>query len=368
MLGEALLGQGRFEEAEPLLIDGYEGLRTRAVYHRFGLQTYTEQAVNRLVDLYRQTQRPKEAERWLAKLPDNVPIVPGDPVFEFAIYGDESGDIRIRHAGGLAINLAGHIYVSDLDNGRIQIFDKRGRFLRTLGKTGTAPGEFNGPLGVRFDQHDNLYVSDQLNHRVQVFDPDGKFRFQFGSFGKGDGQFRFVGGITVLDNGDIYACDRLNHRVQVFDNAGNFKFAFGKFGQGPSEFDGPGGMNHDSERNIYVGGFRNHRVQVFDANGKFLRAFGSYGTEEGQFNSPGGVTVHGDLVYVTDQNNHRVQVFDRQGDFTFAFGSYGGSEGRFNSPMATALDGSGRIYVTELLNSRVQAFRLPKWSEQAVEN
>jgi len=31
------------------------------------------------------------------------------------------------------------------DLGRISVFDKNGRFLRTIGKTGTGPGEFRTP-------------------------------------------------------------------------------------------------------------------------------------------------------------------------------------------------------------------------------
>ena len=36
-------------------------------------------------------------------------------------------------------------------SGRISVFDKNGKFLRTIGKTGTGPGEFRTPHALEFD-------------------------------------------------------------------------------------------------------------------------------------------------------------------------------------------------------------------------
>ena len=35
--------------------------------------------------------------------------------------------------------------------GRISVFDKNGKFLRTFGKAGTGPGEFRTPHALEFD-------------------------------------------------------------------------------------------------------------------------------------------------------------------------------------------------------------------------
>lgn len=46
---------------------------------------------------------------------------------------------------------------------------------------GTLPGEFQGPTGVAIDpRNQNIYVSDTGNGRVQVFDNDGNFIREFG--------------------------------------------------------------------------------------------------------------------------------------------------------------------------------------------
>ena len=58
-------------------------------------------------------------------------------------------------------------------------------------------------------------------------------------------------------------------------------------------------------------GLTAHRVQVFDANGAFLgKVGGAYGIGDGQFKDPFGIAVDGSgRVYVVDLNNNRVQVF-----------------------------------------------------------
>ena len=57
-------------------------------------------------------------------------------------------------------------------------------------------------------------------------------------------------------------------------------------------------------------GYANNRVQVFDAAGRFIRKWGSEGTGDGQFDSPAGIAVDGTgKVYVTESGNARVQVF-----------------------------------------------------------
>lgn len=70
----------------------------------------------------------------------------------------------------------GDVYVSDgYGNDRIVVFDKHGKFVRTWGKLGTAPGEFSQPHSLVLDSKGRVYVADRNNSRIQVFDAKGKF-------------------------------------------------------------------------------------------------------------------------------------------------------------------------------------------------
>src|SRR5437763_9425828 len=71
--------------------------------------------------------------------------------------------------------------------GRISVFDKNGKFLRVIGKTGSGPGEFRTPHGLAFDSQGRLIVVDRHNHRVQILTKDGRYIREYSEFSRGSG-------------------------------------------------------------------------------------------------------------------------------------------------------------------------------------
>jgi len=68
---------------------------------------------------------------------------------------------------------AGNIFVSDgYTNSRVAKYDKNGRFVKSVGTRGSAPGQLNTPHTITADAQGNIYVGDRGNARVQVFDSD----------------------------------------------------------------------------------------------------------------------------------------------------------------------------------------------------
>ena len=57
------------------------------------------------------------------------------------------------------------------------------QFLFKFGSGGTGYGEFNYPAGVAVDSANNIVVADSFNGRIQVFDSSGNFLRKFGSIG-----------------------------------------------------------------------------------------------------------------------------------------------------------------------------------------
>jgi DNA-binding beta-propeller fold protein YncE len=84
--------------------------------------------------------------------------------------------------------------------GRISVFDNSGRFLRTIGKTGTGPSEFRTPHAIRFDSRGRLIVADRHNHRIQILTKDGTYLGEYREFSR-------VSGIAIDANDTIYAAD-----------------------------------------------------------------------------------------------------------------------------------------------------------------
>ena len=102
----------------------------------------------------------------------------------------------------------GDVYISeshtDVEDpslvGRISVFDKNGKFLRTIGKTGTGPGEFRTPHAMVWDSQGRLIVADRHNHRIQMLTKEGKFIREYPEFSR-------VSGLAIDRNDTIYAAD-----------------------------------------------------------------------------------------------------------------------------------------------------------------
>lgn len=59
-------------------------------------------------------------------------------------------------------------------NARILKFDSTGKLLKTIGKFGTGPLEFDQPHALAMDSRGRLFVGDRGNNRIQILDQDGK--------------------------------------------------------------------------------------------------------------------------------------------------------------------------------------------------
>jgi streptogramin lyase len=67
-------------------------------------------------------------------------------------------------------------YISDgYINSRIAKVDKNGKWLASFGVPGSGPGQFNTPHSIAADAAGNLYVADRGNGRIQVLNDNGKF-------------------------------------------------------------------------------------------------------------------------------------------------------------------------------------------------
>jgi sugar lactone lactonase YvrE len=87
----------------------------------------------------------------------------------------------------------GEIFVADghdeNSNARIVKFSKDGTFIKTWGKRGSAPGEFDTPHGLAFDSRGRLFVADRGNNRIQIFDQEGKFLEEWKQFSRPSGVY-----------------------------------------------------------------------------------------------------------------------------------------------------------------------------------
>lgn len=139
---------------------------------------------------------------------------------------------------------------------RVEVFSLAGKHLRTIGTRGHEPGQFNYPANMAVAPDGNLFVVDMLNFRVQIFDPEGQLVSMFGSVGAGQpGTFDKAKSVAFDAFGNIYVVDSQQAYVQIFNSQFQPLMAFGGRLDLPGYFISPTAIAISSQNTIFVADF-----------------------------------------------------------------------------------------------------------------
>lgn len=116
----------------------------------------------------------------------------------------------------------GTLLVTESAGNRLCVLDKKGKFIKYIGKKGRAVGNLVGPQYAAQDSRQNIYVSDYGNRRIAVFDRDGKGLFCFGAARDDFAGLKGPTGIAVAGE-NVYVADNIFGGIYEFDLAGNFQ-------------------------------------------------------------------------------------------------------------------------------------------------
>jgi hypothetical protein len=75
----------------------------------------------------------------------------------------------------LDVDDLGNVYVMDMGDVNIKVYDSQGRFLRTIGRKGQGPGEFGGLAFFGLISGGRIGILDTMQHRVIVMTTDGRY-------------------------------------------------------------------------------------------------------------------------------------------------------------------------------------------------
>jgi DNA-binding beta-propeller fold protein YncE len=185
---------------------------------------------------------------------------------------------------GLAIDVDNRLlYVVDTEQDIVLVFDADNyNLIRKIGVPGkkhtlTGPGEFAKPTGAAVDAEGNVFVTDLLNNRVEVFDADGGFIREFGKHGDGPGNFSRPKGIAVNSDGFVWVADAMLDRLQLFTPEGQLLMWVGTHGGLPGQFNVLAGVAVDKQNRVFTTEQYHARVQIFryttqaEAHEEFLK-------------------------------------------------------------------------------------------------
>ena len=198
-----------------------------------------------------------------------------------------SGRERLFNPAGVAIDPEnGDIYVADgYGNRRIAVFDKTGEFLRQWGRQATREETEAGVGGVfsqvvhcvAMSNAGNVYVCDRQSDRIQVFDKTGKFlrsiwiRNGTPTLPDPRGTAWWVAFSRAPEQRYMYVMNGRNETVHVLDHvSGEILSSFGRPGHQSGNFTHGHTIALDSAGNIYVSetnfGRRGHRCKPVQGN------------------------------------------------------------------------------------------------------
>lgn len=141
----------------------------------------------------------------------------GMELFRFGSSGTGPGELHLpSHA---VVGRDGQVYVLDAGNFRVQVFDRDGRFVRSVGRLGAVPGSFARPRGLAVSDEGWIYVADAAFNNVQLFDADGRLLLIIGEQSSRPvdepGRWGLIAGLASDETGRLYAIDQYFGKIGV---------------------------------------------------------------------------------------------------------------------------------------------------------
>lgn len=206
-----------------------------------------------------------------------------------------------------------------------------------FGSEGTGAGRFTDARSVAVDGAGRVYVAEYSGGRVQVFDSAGVFLTQWTA----DSKMPLVD-LEADRRGTVYVVQ--SGRITRYEGA---------TGKPLGRVPGSGGSYTVSDVALALDGSMwvvtwPHGIVHLAADGDELRSIDAR-EAIGEDANPERVAVAGtgDL-YVLDQWSADVYHLDRTGKFVDRFGGKGDGPAAFGSPADVAVDGRGRVFVSDL--------------------
>lgn len=187
---------------------------------------------------------------------------------------DPDNDVMLGRVTDIAVDSRGRILILDGGFSHVTIYDPDSMSVKTIGRTGEGPGEFDHPTAVGVDEQDSIYVAS-MGGRVAVFAPNGdvvyEFRQKFGG--------QYVYGVNPVSAGVYVVCldlasDKLVHfydaRCRYVRSFSDARSAVVKMLPDETGWANGGEIDVGADGNVYYTQFTPYEIRKFSPGGKLL--------------------------------------------------------------------------------------------------
>jgi sugar lactone lactonase YvrE len=317
------------------------------------------------------------------------------PITQAGSSDGSGNNARFNQPGAIAVDAGGNLFVTDTANNTLRKITAAGvvsTLAGSAGDTGNADGSgaqarFSHPGGVAIDVAGNLYLADTLNHTIRKVSAAGLVSTLAGSAGlagqsdgtAGNARFNQPWGIARDAAGNLYVTDTGNHTVRKITSAGVVTTLAGAAAN-PGDTDGngihaqfnfPRGIAIDSTANLYIADSNNNTIRKLSASGDVITLAGTAGAagsndgsgQRARFNQPTGIVIDSaGNIRVSDASNQLIRGLSQTSVVSTLAGAAGiagntdsgGNHARFDQPMGIASDTANNIFVADSGNNLIR--------------
>ncbi len=326
----------------------------------------------------------------------------GNGTFSFSGDGGPAIYAQLYGPNGAAVDASGNLYIADTQNNRVRKISSDGT-ISTIAGTGAAgysgdngpagTAQLNSPRGLAVDVAGNLYIADSLNNRIRMVSPSGAITTVAGggTGGSGDGgpavnaQLIEPFGVAVDGAGNLYIAEFGASRIRKVSSNGVLTTVAGNGvtgyrGDGGPATDAalhsPWGVAVDASGNLYIADTDNNVIRKVSGGGIITTVAG---TGVVGYSGDGGPATQAALVapadvavdaagnlYIADAHDV-IRKVSWDGTIVTIAGTgspgYAGDGGpatsaQLNDPTRVAVDASGNLYVADTGNNAVRQLQV----------
>lgn len=259
--------------------------------------------------------------------------------------------LQLSRPQGIAVDKQGRIYVADVGVKAILVFDIHANKFSYWGNVDGR--RFISPVGISI-KDDHLLVADSEAGCIWVLNRYTGLLLAKHEYPEIK---QPVGIVWAPDLQQFFVTSLQSDKIYQLNDAYNFSGVFSEQYSELAVINRPTYMAYQDGK-LLLSDTLGAKIYVIDLNSKHVLSFGKRGDYIGNLTRPKGVAFDsGGRIYVVESYFDHLLIYNAQGQLLLPIGGSGAEPGNFMLPTSVIVDEQQKVYVADMLNSRVSVFQ-----------